>query len=166
LVRVLSGKIPKRHLVDLAFAITTNVGLGESQWEVVDTNRAVVQVFKLRLLRDDGLGETGFASTTGSDEANISTEYDLPRLLEVVNVSLRAVSAALDDLDGDVCERKIVSAFLRPEKHADAERRGLFIGHATGNQLVAFGVTCCAKRHEYVQRLQRLRCEILPETKL
>jgi hypothetical protein len=99
-------------------------------------------------------------------DPDFAAEHDFHRVLEVVNVSLRAVSAALDDLDGDVCERKIVGKFLRPEKHADAERRGLFIGLATGNQLVAFGVPRCAKRHEYVQRLQRLRCEILPETKL
>jgi hypothetical protein len=81
---------------------------------VVDADCAVVHVFKLGLFGDDGLGETGFASATGSDETDLATEYDFHRLLEVVNVHLRAVNTTLDDFEGNVCERKIFGKLLLP----------------------------------------------------
>jgi hypothetical protein len=59
-------------------------------------------VLKLRLFRDDRLDKTGLARATGSDETDLSTEDDICRLLEVVNVRLRAFNTALDNLDGDV----------------------------------------------------------------
>jgi hypothetical protein len=140
--------------VDLAFAIAGSFGLGEAKWEVVDADRAVVHVFQLRVFRDDGLDETGLASATRSDETDFATEHNFPGRLDVVNVRLRAVCTTLDNLEGDLGERKVVGEFLGPEGHADAERRCFFPNSATGYQLMTLGIPCSARRHEYLQRPQ------------
>jgi hypothetical protein len=61
LVRVLAGKVPEGHFVDIALLIVC-AGFFDTQREVVNADRGVVQVDQLRLFRGDGLDKAGLAS--------------------------------------------------------------------------------------------------------
>jgi hypothetical protein len=84
LIGVVAGKVPERHLVNFRFVSTTG-GLHKANWVVVNADRAVITVFKLRFLGCDGLDETGLARTIRADDADLATEDDFMRLLDAVN---------------------------------------------------------------------------------